>query len=73
MKEIRADTLDEVFDWVNTYTEDFFFRGVSRAERVLVPRVGRHAEKRTPEEVKAAEEALVTHFGAARGPSCLKL
>jgi hypothetical protein len=62
MKETRAESLDEVFGWVKNYTEVFFFRGVSRAERELVPRVGRHPEKRTPEEVNAAEQALVAHF-----------
>jgi len=62
MKETRAETLDEVFGWVNAYTKDFFFRGVSRAERELVPRVGRHPEKCTPELVADAEIELIKKF-----------
>lgn len=62
IKETRAETLDEIFGWVNAYTEDFLFRGVSRAERELVPRVGRHPEKRTPELVTAAELELFKQF-----------
>ena len=62
IKETRAETLDEIFSWVNAYTEDFLFRGVSRAERELVPRVGRHPEKRTPELVTAAELELFKQF-----------
>lgn len=62
MKESRAETLDQVFGWVNAYTQDFFFRGVSRAERQLVPRVGRHPAKQTPELVYTVEQELLKNF-----------
>lgn len=62
MNKIKISKMEEVFRYLDQYTRDYFFRGVTNATHKLVPRIGRHPSFNKLNKVKEVEEDLLRRF-----------